>query len=106
MHLLPARLGAAVIELARGPRWRVPDAATGTGRFDLGQELALPFALGPIKLVPYGTLDLTGYTKDLTGNALGRFYGGGGLDTRYDVYPISYALGALPPNAPSWGSNG
>lgn len=32
------------------------------------------------------------------------FYGGGGLDTRYDVYPISYALGALPPDAPSWGA--
>ena len=32
MHLLPAQLGAAVIELARGPRWRVPDAATGLGR--------------------------------------------------------------------------
>jgi uncharacterized protein len=32
MHLLPAQLGAAVIELARGPRWRVPDAAIGLGR--------------------------------------------------------------------------
>ncbi len=32
LHLLPAQLGAAVIELARGPRWRVPDAATGLGR--------------------------------------------------------------------------
>lgn len=32
MHLLPPQLGAAVIELARGPRWRVPDAAKGLGR--------------------------------------------------------------------------
>jgi choline dehydrogenase-like flavoprotein len=32
------------------------------------------------------------------------FYGGGGLDTRYDVYPISYALGGLPSDAPSWGA--
>lgn len=32
MHLLPAQLGAAVIELARGPRWRVPDAAAGLAR--------------------------------------------------------------------------
>src|SRR3954463_8177625 len=32
LHLLPAQLGAAVIELARGPRWRFPDAAKGLGR--------------------------------------------------------------------------
>ena len=32
MHLLPAQLGAAVIELARGPRWRFPDAAAGLAR--------------------------------------------------------------------------
>ena len=31
LHLLPAQLGAAVIELARGARWRIPDAATGLG---------------------------------------------------------------------------
>jgi choline dehydrogenase-like flavoprotein len=33
------------------------------------------------------------------------FYGGGGLDTRYDVYPMGYALGALPPDAPRWGAS-
>ena len=32
LHLLPAQVGAAVIDLARGPRWRVPDAAVGLGR--------------------------------------------------------------------------
>jgi hypothetical protein len=32
LHLLPAQLGPAVIELARGPRWRLPDAATGLAR--------------------------------------------------------------------------
>jgi predicted nucleic acid-binding protein len=41
MHLLPARLGTAVIELARGPRWRVPDAATGLARIaDLMRKYA------------------------------------------------------------------
>ena len=35
LHLLPAQLGAAVIELARGPRWRIPDAATGLGRISV-----------------------------------------------------------------------
>lgn len=32
LHLLPAQLGASVIELARGTRWRLPDAAAGLGR--------------------------------------------------------------------------
>lgn len=32
MHLVPAQLGPAVIELARGPRWRLPDAAAGLAR--------------------------------------------------------------------------
>jgi uncharacterized protein len=31
-HLLPAALGASVIELARGTRWRLPDAAGGLER--------------------------------------------------------------------------
>lgn len=32
------------------------------------------------------------------------FYGGGGLDARFDYYPISFALGALPQDAPRWGA--
>jgi choline dehydrogenase-like flavoprotein len=34
------------------------------------------------------------------------FYGGGGLDTRFDVYPIGFALGAygsMPKDTPTWG---
>jgi choline dehydrogenase-like flavoprotein len=31
------------------------------------------------------------------------FYGGGGLDTRFDVYPITYPLLGLPPEVPRWG---
>jgi choline dehydrogenase-like flavoprotein len=30
--------------------------------------------------------------------------GGGGLDMRYDQFPISFALGGLPPDAPRWGA--
>jgi choline dehydrogenase-like flavoprotein len=33
------------------------------------------------------------------------FYGGGGLDARYDLTPITFALGALPPGAPRWGKS-
>ena len=31
------------------------------------------------------------------------FYGSGGLDARFDFYPIGYALYAMPPDAPRWG---
>lgn len=31
------------------------------------------------------------------------FYGGGGIDARFDYYPISFALGGLPGDAPKWG---
>lgn len=31
------------------------------------------------------------------------FYGGGGMDLRFVSYPIGFALGGLPPDAPRWG---
>jgi len=31
------------------------------------------------------------------------FYGGGGLDARFDMTPISFATGGLPPGTPRWG---
>jgi choline dehydrogenase-like flavoprotein len=31
------------------------------------------------------------------------FCGGGGLDARFDVTPINFAMGGLPPGTPSWG---
>jgi len=31
------------------------------------------------------------------------FYGGGGIDARFDYYPASFALGGLPTEAPGWG---
>ena len=32
------------------------------------------------------------------------FYGGGGIDGRWQWYPIWFALAGLPPDAPTWGS--
>lgn len=32
------------------------------------------------------------------------FYGGGGIDARFDYYPAGFALHALPPDAPKWGA--
>lgn len=54
------------------------DQKINTGRIDLLQELSVPFGLGPVKLAPYGVLDLTGYSEDLNGNTTGRIWGGGG----------------------------
>jgi choline dehydrogenase-like flavoprotein len=31
------------------------------------------------------------------------FYGGGGLDARFDMTPIGFALNSLPPDTPRWG---
>jgi choline dehydrogenase-like flavoprotein len=33
------------------------------------------------------------------------FYGGGGLDARFDITPIAFAMGALPPGSPRWGKD-
>ena len=32
------------------------------------------------------------------------FYGGGGIDGRFQQYPIIFGLGALPPGSPTWGN--
>ncbi len=55
------------------------DQNINTGRADWMQELNLPLSLGPIKVVPYATMDLTAYSDDLDGNSVGRIWGGGGL---------------------------
>jgi choline dehydrogenase-like flavoprotein len=33
------------------------------------------------------------------------FYGGGGLDARFDLTPIAFAMGGLPPGSPRWGKD-
>jgi choline dehydrogenase-like flavoprotein len=33
------------------------------------------------------------------------FYGGGGIDARFDLTPIGFALGNLPPGTPRWGKD-
>jgi choline dehydrogenase-like flavoprotein len=33
------------------------------------------------------------------------FYGGGGIDARFDVTPIAFAMGGLPPGTPGWGKS-
>jgi hypothetical protein len=59
--------------------YQVTEQRDNTGRFDLWQDISLPFTLGAFKIVPYANLDLTEYTQDLDGDSRGRVYGGGGL---------------------------
>jgi lipopolysaccharide assembly outer membrane protein LptD (OstA) len=61
------------------PPYLNTDVKDDTGRFDVVQDISLPFYLGPVKIVPYALLDLTAYTNDLNGDAVGRVYGGGGV---------------------------
>lgn len=61
-----------------------------TGRFDVQQEASVPVQLGPVRVAPYGVLDLAEYTRDIYGNSVGRVYGGGGVRagmTLSQVYP-------------------
>ncbi|MBI3406729.1 MAG: hypothetical protein HY040_00030 [Planctomycetes bacterium] len=71
------------------------DKLDSTGRFDLWQELSLPFNMGPFKLVPYVVADGAYYTQDLgnaptspnmsvpptnvNGDGRGRLYGAAGI---------------------------
>jgi len=62
------------------------DVAINTGRYNINQELSLPLQVGPVKVVPYGVVDLAYYDRDIRDlqfpeqqNGQGRFYGGGGV---------------------------
>jgi len=55
------------------------DVANSTGRFNISEEFSLPFAVGGLKINPYIKGDLAYYTNDLSGSALGRAWGGGGI---------------------------
>jgi hypothetical protein len=60
------------------PPVQATDVATNLGRFDFWQDLALPFNVGPFKIVPFATMDVAAYTDGVDGNGHGRFYVGGG----------------------------
>jgi hypothetical protein len=76
-----ANVAAASLQVINGTQQTVSptDRYDTTGRFDLMQDLSLPFALGPFKIVPYGMVDLTQYTHDLDGNDVGRVWVAGGV---------------------------
>jgi hypothetical protein len=86
------QVAAASLQVINGTQNTISptDRYDTTGRFDLWQDLSAPFRLGPLKVVPYGNLDLTQYTNDLSGNDVGRIYAGGGARVSLDltrIYP-------------------
>jgi hypothetical protein len=77
------------------PPVEVTQMSDSTGRFDLNQEISLPFYAGPVKVAPYAILDLTYYTQDLTGSDQGRVYGAGGVRASLPMsrlYPDVHSL--------------
>ncbi len=61
------------------PQVSATDQNISTGRLDWMQEAEVPFSLGPMKLAPYARWELTGYSRDLLGNPIGRSWEAGGV---------------------------
>ncbi len=61
------------------PQVSITDRAVDTSRYDLLQELALPFYMGPVKVAPYVMLDTAYYSRDLYGQDVGRVWGAAGF---------------------------
>jgi choline dehydrogenase-like flavoprotein len=70
--------------------------------FDLGPE---SMGLFDHPLNEYKSVQVTRLIHDYYDSDPKRgFFGGGGIDARFDYYPISFALNAMPPDAPRWGA--
>lgn len=75
-----ASLGYAQLRPANVPPFATlpTDVNRNLGRFDFWQDVSLPVMLGPIKVVPFATMDVAAYTNGVDHQAHGRFYIGGG----------------------------
>jgi hypothetical protein len=61
------------------PQVSVTDQNNSTLRGDWMQEAETPFSLGALRVAPYGRWELTGYSNDLQGNAIGRSWEAAGV---------------------------
>jgi hypothetical protein len=61
------------------PQVSVTDQNNSTFRGSWMQEAEIPFSLGPFKFAPYARWELTGYSNDLQGQAIGRSWEAGGV---------------------------
>jgi choline dehydrogenase-like flavoprotein len=70
--------------------------------FDLG-AIAQGTFVHPLN--DYKSVEVTRIVHDFYDSDPNRgFYGGGGIDARFDYYPIGFALSCLPPDTPRWGA--
>ena len=75
------------------------------GRNLMVDTWAFAFGLFEHQLNEYKSIQVTRVIHDYYASDAKRgFYGGAGIDARFDYYPISFALDAMPLDAPKWGS--
>lgn len=61
------------------PQVSVTDFNNYTFRGNLMQEAEIPFSVGPLRFVPYGMWNLTGYSQDIVRNPVGRSWEAAGI---------------------------
>ncbi len=75
------------------------------GKFLMFESNAWALGLFEQPLNEYKSVQVTRVIHDFYDSDPRRgFFGGGGLDARFDFYPISFALWGLPPDVPRWGA--
>ena len=94
-----------------------PESSGTTGRLDSRQEVDVPFALGPVKLVPFASIRGSAWDDSPESGGVGRIFGTGGLrgsmylwrvyDMESDLWDIHGLRHIIKPDVTVWagGSN-
>jgi choline dehydrogenase-like flavoprotein len=93
--------------MSKSNRWPqgLANSSGLVGRNLMVDTWAFAFGLFEHQLNEYKSIQVTRVIHDYYASDPKRgFYGGAGIDARFDYYPISFALDAMPPDAPKWGS--
>lgn len=92
--------------MSKSNRWPhgLANSSGLVGRNLMVDTWAFAFGLFEHQLNEYKSIQVTRVIHDYYASDPKRgFYGGAGIDARFDYYPISFALEAMPPDAPKWG---
>jgi len=94
-----------------------PDSSGSTGRLDSRQEVDLPLTLGPIKLVPFGSIRGSAWDDSPDSGGISRIFGAGGVrgsmylwrvyDVESELWDIHGLRHIIKPDVTAWvsGSN-